>query len=370
MQHLVPHALFVFAALAALGAGSVVAAKTADPIVIGHRGAAGYRPEHTLAGYQLALDMGADFVEPDLVSTKDGVLVCRHENNIIETTNVATHPEFASFFKTKTVDGVTQQGWFTEDFTLAQLKTLRAKERLPLVRPANTVYDGLFEVPTLQEVIDLVKRGEKSRKENAVGRRANARIGIYPETKHPTYFRGIGLPLEDRLLDVLDKNGYRGPDSPCFIQSFESANLRYLATRTRIPLVQLLDAAGKPWDFVVAGDARTYADLATAAGLAFIATYAQGVGVNKSLIIPRNAAGFLLPPTNLVRDAHAVGLIVHGWTFRVENQFLPADFRIGADPNAHGDLEGEIAAFLAVGMDGFFTDNADIGVAARDAFVE
>lgn len=268
MQHVVRSSLVALALSAAFGAGSASAGRTAEPIVIGHRGAAGYRPEHTLAGYQLAIDMGADHVEPDLVMTKDGVLVCRHENNIVETTDVASHSEFASLFRTKSVDGVVVSGWFAEDFTLAQLKTLRAKERLPAIRPANTALDGQFEVPTLEEVIDLVRRNEKSRRETDVGRRANGRIGVYPETKHSTYFRGIGLPLEDALVAVLDKAGYRGKEAPVFIQSFETGNLRYLATRTRLPLVQLLDAGGKSWDFVVSDDPRTYADLATADGLA------------------------------------------------------------------------------------------------------
>ena len=355
----------------AFSAAFAAAKQSAEPIVIGHRGASGYLPEHTLEAYQRAIDMGADFVEPDLVMTRDGVLVCRHENDITDTTDVATHPEFASRLSTKTIDGRTQTGWFTEDFTLAELKTLRARERLPAVRPGNTAFDGLFEVPTLAEVIELVKRGEKSRAENPHGRRANGRIGIYPETKHPTYFDGLGLSMEEPLVALLEKNGYRGAESPVFIQSFETANLRQLAGRTRLRLVQLLDASGRPWDFTAAGDPRTYADLAKPAGLAWIATYASGIGANKNLIIPRNAAtGFLLAPTTLVSDAHAAGLIVHGWTFRAENTFLPADFRIGSDPAAHGDLAAEIRTFLATGMDGFFTDHPDVGVAARNALVE
>jgi len=338
------------------------------PIVIGHRGASGYRPEHTLESYQLAIDQGADYVEPDLVPTKDGVLVCRHENDITETTDVAGRPEFAPLLRTKTIDGVTQTGWFTEDLTLAQLKTLRAKERLPALRVANSAYDGLFEVPTLQEVIDLVKRGEESREKGRHGRRARGRIGIYPETKHPTYFDGLGLSMEEPLVATLHRNGYRGKHAPVFIQSFETGNLRDLASRTDLPLVQLLGDTGKPWDFVVSGDPRTYADLATGEGLRRIARYAKGVGVNKHLILPRDASGFLLEPTSLVRDAHLEGLVVHGWTFRAENTFLPANFRVGSNPAAYGDLEGEIAAFLEVGMDGFFTDQPDIGVSARDEF--
>jgi glycerophosphoryl diester phosphodiesterase len=347
------------------------AKKPTEPLVIGHRGASGYRPEHTLASYQLAIDMGADYVEPDLVSTKDGVLVARHENEIGGTTNVSTKPEFAARKTTKVVDGVSITGWFTEDFTLAELKTLRAKERIPDVRPQNATYDGQFPVPTLQEVIDLVKANEKARGNN--GR--NNRIGIYPETKHPTYFAGIGLPLEPKLIQLLAANGYKNKNDAAFIQSFEVGNLKRLATMTKLPRVQLIDALGKPYDFVVSGDPRTYADLVKPAGLAEIATYASGVGVNKNLIVPRDAANNLLTPTALIQDAHAKGLIVHGWTFRVENAFLPNQFRRGnpADPaylRQQGDLAGEIKLFLDLGIDGFFTDNSDIGVAARDAWVE
>src|SRR5262245_23540402 len=322
------------AAAAATRTDDAAAKSAAVPIVIGHRGASGYRPEHTLAAYQLAIDMGADFVEPDLVMTKDGVLVCRHENEISGTTDVASHPEFTLRFATKTIDGATISGWFTEDFTLAELKTLRAKERLPAVRPQNATYDGRYEVPTLQEVIDLVK-SQKGRT-----------VGIYPETKHPTYFQGLGLAMEEPLVAVLNANGYKTPSARCFIQSFETANLRKLAGLTKVPLVQLLDASGRPYDFVVAGDPRTYADLATPAGLAEIAEYADGIGANKSLIIPRDSSGFLIAPTTLVEDAHDAGLIVHGWTFRAENTFLPADFRIGSNPIAIGDLAGEVETFL------------------------
>jgi glycerophosphoryl diester phosphodiesterase len=325
------------------------------PLVIGHRGASGYRPEHTLASYQLAIDMGADYIEPDLVSTKDGVLVARHENDITGTTDVADHPEFADRRTTKTIDGVEVTGWFTEDFTLAELRTLRARERLPLLRPTNTAFDGLYQVPTLQEVIDLAKR---------------AGVGIYPETKHPTYFDSIGLSLEEPLLATLEANGYRGPDAPVFIQSFETANLRELNRRTRVPLVQLIDAAGRPYDFVVAGDPRTYADLVTPAGLAEIATYADGIGPNKNLIVPRDADGNLQKPTSLVGDAHGAGLLVHPWTFRRENSFLPADFRQGnpASPvylQAMGDFPAELRLFYRLGVDGLFSDNPDTAVASR-----
>jgi glycerophosphoryl diester phosphodiesterase len=325
------------------------------PLVIGHRGASGYRPEHTLASYRLAIEMGADYIEPDLVSTKDHVLVARHENNIADTTDVAAHPEFAARRTTKTIDGNPVTGWFTEDFTLAELRTLRAKERLPDLRPANTAFDGLYQVPTFQEVIDLAKR---------------ARVGIYPETKHPTYFDSIGLSLEEPLLATLRANGLTGPRAKVFIQSFETANLKELHGRTRVPLVQLIDATGRPYDFVVAGDPRTYADLVTPAGLAEIATYADGIGPNKDLIVPRDSAGNLQEPTSLVRDAHRAGLVVHPWTFRRENNFLPLDFRQGnpASPEflrAPGDLPAELRLFFRLGVDGVFSDNADTAVAAR-----
>ncbi|WP_200206096.1 glycerophosphodiester phosphodiesterase [Micromonospora coerulea] len=326
------------------------------PIVIGHRGASGYRPEHTLKSYRLAIRMGADYVEPDLVSTKDGVLVARHENEISGTTDVAAHPEFAARKATKTIDGGSVTGWFTEDFTLAELKTLRAKERLPQVRVANTAFDGKFEVPTFQEVIDLARAESKAR-----GRT----IGIYPETKHPSYFASIGLALEEPLVAVLRTNKLTHRHDPVFIQSFETANLRKLDGLIDVPLVQLMDAAGRPYDFAAAGDARTYADLATPAGLAWIAAYADGIGANKNLIVPRDAAGRLLAPTTLIPDAHREKLVVHAWTFRAENQFLPVDFRIGADPNARGDITSEYELFFGLGLDGAFADQPDTAVAAR-----
>ncbi|MFE2615922.1 glycerophosphodiester phosphodiesterase [Micromonospora chalcea] len=326
------------------------------PIVIGHRGASGYRPEHTLEAYRLAIRQGADFVEPDLVSTKDGVLVARHENEISGTTDVAARPEFAARKATKTIDGVTVTGWFTEDFTLAELKTLRAKERLPQVRVANTAFDGKFEIPTFQEVIDLARAESKAR-----GRT----IGVYPETKHPTYFASIGHALEEPLVAVLRRNRLTHRADPVFVQSFESANLRKLDKMIDVRLVQLMDASGAPYDFVAGGDKRTYADLATPAGLAWISRYADGVGLNKNLIVPRDAAGRLLAPTSVIRDAHRQKLVVHAWTFRAENQFLPVDFRIGADPNARGDITSEYELFFDLGLDGVFSDHPDTAAAAR-----
>ena len=325
--------------------------------VIGHRGAAGYRPEHTLASYELGARMGADYIEPDLVTTKDHVLVARHEPNITDTTNVADHPEFASRKTTKTIDGIEATGWFTDDFTLAELKTLRAKERLPLVRQRNTLYDGRYQVPTFQEVIDLVKR---------LSRELHRDIGIYPETKHPTFFRAEGLPLEELLVKTLNRNGLNHRGAKVFVQSFEISNLKALNKVLRVPLVQLLDSPDiKPGDVLAAGGTTTYGDLATAAGLKGVAKYADGVGPFKDYIIPRDASGHSLAPTSFVADAHAAGLVVHPYTFRNENQFLPLEDRSSDDPNAYGNAFAEDKRYFAAGVDGIFTDNSDTGVAAR-----
>jgi len=340
----------------ALGAD---AGSTKDPkpdkrnvIVIAHRGASGNRPEHTVAAYRLAIKQCADYIEPDLVSTRDHELVARHENDMTATTDVANHPEFADRQTTKVIDGISTTGWFTEDFTLAELKTLRAKERIPDVRPGNSTYDGRFEVPTLREVLDLAHRS----------RTCNGRpVGVYPETKHPSYFASIGLSLEDPLARGLHAAGYRGKRAAAYIQSFEIANLQQLRGMTRVPLAQLINCAGQPWDFTVAGDPRTYADLVTPAGLDFVRTYADGIAACKDVVIPRDGAGSLTIPTSVVADAHARRLLVHPWAFRVENQFLPTDLRSSADPNAPGDLTGEIRAFRDAGIDGYFTDNPDIG---------
>jgi glycerophosphoryl diester phosphodiesterase len=332
--------------------------RTTEPIVIGHRGASGYRPEHTLAAYKLAIRLGADHVEPDLVSTRDGVLVARHENEIGGTTDVAEHPEFADRRTTKVIDGRPVTGWFTEDFTLAELKTLRAEERLPEVRPDNTRYDGRFEVPTLDEVLAMVHHEE---------RRTGRPIGVYPETKHPSYFDGIGLSLEEPLLASLRRHGLDRAGSAVYIQSFETANLRALARVTRVPLVQLVDASGAPYDFVASGDPRTYRDLTTPEGLAWVAGYADGVGANKNLVLPRDpATGATGAPSDLVPDAHDEGLVVHVWTLRDENQFMATNFRRGTDPNAKGDAYAEARAFLDAGVDGIFSDHPDTTVMALE----
>jgi glycerophosphoryl diester phosphodiesterase len=341
------------------------------PLVIGHRGACGYVPEHTLTSYFIAIQQGADYVEPDLVMTRDAVLVARHENEIGASTNVADHAEFAIRRKAKVVDGVTVEGWFTEDFTLAELKTLRARERIADVRPDNVRFDGQFEIATFDEILALVSAVESERRVRAelLGLPAPARIGVYPETKHPSYFRALDLALEGPLLAALARWGFAGPDAPVFLQSFEVSNLMALRKLSPLPIVQLVEAEGQPYDFAVNGDARTYADLMTPAGLAEIAGYANVIGVNKTLIIPRNANDSLGRPTGLIAAAHAQGLSVHGWTFRAENYFLPRRFRSSGARARRGNLAAELSAYLAAGMDGFFTDQPDLGVRGRDAYL-
>jgi glycerophosphoryl diester phosphodiesterase len=350
--------LIVPAAMAGpASAGKSGKSKKAEPLVIAHRGASGYRPEHTLAAYALGARLGADYIEPDLVSTRDGVLVARHENEIGGTTDVAAHPEFASRRTTKPIDGVNLTGWFTEDFTLAELKTLRAKERIPDIRQRNTLYDGRYQVPTFQEVIDLSKR---------MSRKLGRTIGIYPETKHPTYFRSIGLPLEEPLVRILRRNDLDDRNDRVFVQSFEVSNLKWLDDRIDVPLVQLLSGrTARPYDFIAVGDPRTYGDMATPAGLREIARYADGVGPSKDYIVPRDAAGNSLAPTSFVGDAHRAGLLVHPYTFRNENTFLPLERRTSANPAEYGRAFSEYEQFFALGVDGLFTDNPDTAVEAR-----
>lgn len=348
------------------------------PLIIGHRGASGLRPEHTLASYELAIEQGADFIEPDVVSTKDGMLIARHEVNIKDTTDVADHPEFSDRFTTKIIDGTPEEGWFADDFTLAEIKTLRAEERLEF---RDQSFNGEFEIPTLQEIIDLAKA-----KSTETGRT----IGIYPETKHPTYHDSVGLSLEEPLVDILKANGYNQEDSPVFIQSFEVGNLKELNTLIDVPLVQLLNAAdialngeiieNQPYDFVVSGDDRTYGDLRTPEGLAEIAEYADGIGPWKRMIVSVESVDAdgdgladditgddlvndndksLTDPTSLIDDAHAAGLLVHAYTFRNEDIFLAQDY--------NGNPELEYEQFFSLGLDGLFTDFPGTGfeVASR-----
>jgi glycerophosphoryl diester phosphodiesterase len=299
-------------------------------VVIAHRGASGERPEHTLESYRLAIEEGADYIEPDLVMTRDGVLIARHENEIGGTTDVARHPEFAARRRTQIIDGETLTGWFTEDFTLAEIKTLRARERLPDLRPLNRAFDGQFTVPTFDEILQLAAHANSRRG-------GSPRVGVYPETKHPAHFAAIGLPLESAVLEALRRHDYAA-DSPVFIQSFDPRNLRELRGRTRLPLVQLLEHE--------LGD------------LGEIATYADAIGIAKPLATPEG-----------VRAAHAAHLQVHVWTFRAENEFLPDDLKFGTEPAAHGDLGAELRRFLDRGIDGFFIDFPAVGVAVRDAYI-
>ncbi len=300
-------------------------------LVIAHRGASGKRPEHTLESYRLAIEEGADYIEPDLVMTRDGVLVARHENEIGGTTDVAQHPEFAMRHRTQNIDGEAMTGWFTEDFTLAEIKTLRARERLPLLRPQNCAFDGRFAVPTFDEILQLATDANRQRA-------GGPKIGVYPETKHPLHFARIGLSQEQAVLDTLRRHEYGAEGNPVFIQSFEAENLRQLRGMTRLPLVQLLEHE--------LGDLKE------------IATYADGIGIAKALA---SAEG--------VRAAQAANLKVHVWTFRAENSFLPDDLRSGDSPAAHGDLDAEIQRFLCRGIDGFFVDYPAIGVRVRDAYI-
>jgi glycerophosphoryl diester phosphodiesterase len=382
-------------ALAALGALSLEPAhaqwNTASgeaPIVIGHRGASGYRPEHTLAAYELAIAQGANYIEPDLVMTKDGALLARHEpmlarvdlnadgsirmvngapviNRTDTSTNVWELPQYAGRLTVKTLDGARIGGWFIEDFTAAEVRAdIRAQERLRDVRLANNAFNNTLVIPTLQEVIDLAKA-----KSVETGRT----IGIYPETKHPTYFAAHAaanglMRMEDRLVQILHANYGNTSAAPVFIQSFEVNNLRYLNGVTNIKIAQLLNGSGRPYDFIVANDPRSYADLASRIGLDFVNDYADGVGANTDLMITL-VNGRLGTPTSLIADAHDLGLDVHGWTFRAENTFLPNEFDIGSNPASFGNLSGQIQAFLRLGMDGLFTDQPDLGVAAVVASV-
>ncbi|MCB2066766.1 MAG: glycerophosphodiester phosphodiesterase [Erythrobacter sp.] len=320
-------------------------------LIIAHRGASGERPEHTLAAYELAIDQGADYIEPDLVPTRDGVLVARHENEIGGTTDVAQHPEFASRLTTRTIDGVEVTGWFTEDFTLAELRTLRARERLPELRPQNTAYDGLYQVPTLEEIIALVRAREAE-----TGRR----IGLYPELKHPHYFAGIGQDTAETLVEQLNAAGYTGEDAPVFIQSFEMDVLQRLNGVTDLRLVQLISAEGGP------ADRRDwlYADMITPQGLADLAEYADAVGVDIRLLLASDERDGELraSSTGLTEAAQAAGLLVHAWTARRENAFLPQRWWRPRTPSDEGCDNKLYRSLVRVGVDGVFSDNPERAV--------
>lgn len=340
------------AGLALAGCGSGAGApEPRFPIVIAHRGASGERPEHTLAAYRLGIEQGADFIEPDLVLTRDGALVCRHENEISETTDVAVRPEFAGRRSSRLIDGQTVSGWFTEDFTLAELKTLRCKERLAQLRVANTAFDGQETIPTFDEVVALA---------NAEG------IGVYPELKHPAYFEGLGLDPLGALVQALRRGELGLQPDRVFVQCFEIGPLQRLASMSgsQIRCIQLIAAEGAPAD----GEGLTYADLIAPEGLKRISGYAYGIGAQKSLIIPRDGAERSLPATDLVRRAHDEGLKVHAWTFRSENFFLPDEFRAGPDPQVRGDGRAELEQFFAAGVDGVFCDHPEDGFEARQAW--
>jgi glycerophosphoryl diester phosphodiesterase len=329
----------------------------AAPLLIAHRGASGHLPEHTLAAYALAILQGADYIEPDLVATRDGVLVARHENEIGGTTDVAKHEEFADRRRSQSIDGITMEGWFTEDFTFDELQTLRARERIPALRPENTKHDGEFGIPSFDEILTLLAQANAAR--TAQGK---SPVGVYPETKHPSHFAALGLALESPLLAALERGAGA---TPVFIQSFEVGNLAALHERCRWPLVQLMSGDGGPWDKSGTAESQewTYGNMAKPAGLARIARYASAIGVQKTMVMTEGADGSLTP-TTLVRDAHAAGLAVHVWTFRAENNFLPRSLRRGDELSAHGDLAAEILSFRNAGMDALFCDHPGLARAA------
>ena len=315
----------------------------AHPLIIAHRGASGERPEHTRAAYLLAIEQGADFIEPDLVMSRDGVLVVRHENEIGGTTDVADRPEFADRRVTRTVDGAAVTGWFTEDFTLAELKTLRARERLPALRPGSAAFDGQEDVLTFEAVLDIA---------------AEAGVGVAPELKHPTHFAALGLTMEDAFVAALERRGLTGAGASVLVQCFEVGALQRLAGRIDTPLLQLMAREGGPAD----RPELSYAAMATPEGLAGVAAYAGWIGVDTAMIEPEPGA-----PTGLVADAHAAGLKVAGWTFRAENVFLPEADRVGDEPAGHGRLRARLARFAGYGLDAAFLDQP--GLAADRASV-
>lgn len=335
------------------------------PVIIAHRGASGYRPEHTIAAYELAINMGADYIEPDLVFTKDGHLVCRHENEISLTTDVAKRKEFENRKITKKIDGKLVTGWFTEDFTLAEIKTLRCIERLPELRNANCRFDEMFTIPTFQEVLEL--RSIKSLEKGRV-------IGVYPETKHPSYYKALGYDFNKPLLKLLNEEGLNKHNSPVYIQSFETENLKQLSKLTAVKLIQLLAKDGGPYD-KQSGYTKTYDSMATPDGLSDIYSYAVGIGPEKTMIFPIDENGNTQKITSLLTDAKNAKLKVHPWTFRLENHFLANEYKakslkdniIDKDP---GYLVAEIKAYFDLDIDGIFCDFADIAYDCKKTIIQ
>lgn len=327
-------------------------------LVVGHRGASGYRPEHTLAAYELAVRQGADFIEPDLVSTSDHVLVCLHDVELSQTTDVADHPELADRRTTKQVNGRSQTGWFAEDLTLAEVKTLRARERLPQLRPDNTAYDGKYEVPTFAEVLAL---------RASLAQETGRTVGVYPELKMPTHFREVGLPLEPVFAEQLRAAGLDSATAPVFVQSFEPTSLRRLKADhgVRARLTFLSYPSGAPYDLSSSGDPRSYADLNTDTGLAWLSGFVSVVAADQVQVIPRRSDGRLGVVTALPARVRAAGLRLHVYALRSENTFLPLDYRVGTDPAADGRATQLDAAYFKAGADALFCDQPDLCVAAR-----
>ncbi|WP_343345455.1 glycerophosphodiester phosphodiesterase family protein [Sphingomicrobium sp. XHP0239] len=309
------------------------------PLLIAHRGASAERPEHTLEAYRRAIELGVDYIEPDLVATSDGHLIARHEAELSGTTDVGDHPEYADRMATRSIDGRRVTGWFAEDFTLAEIRTLRAKERLPLVRPANTRHDGRYRIPTFAEIVALARRESE-----ATGRT----IGVYPELKHPTYLAGRGFDVTAMMAAELQRLGLDGADAPLFVQCFEMLPLQRLSERVETPLILLFAAEGGPAD----APGVTYAELAAPERLRAIARFATGIGVSIRLLVDD-----ALVPTTLVADAHEAGLQVHAWTLRAENAFLPEPLRSNEKSGDIGNYAPLWRALIDTGADGFFVDN-------------
>ena len=314
-----------------------------SPLIIAHRGASGERPEHTRMAYARAIEQGADFIEPDLVMSRDGVLIVRHENEIGGTTDVAWRPEFADRRTTRIIDGQSVTGWFTEDFTWAELQTLSARERLPDLRPANTAFDDVEPILSFEQVLEIARDASA---------RTGRIIGVVPELKHPSYFASVGLPMEDVFVSVLERHGLAGAEAPVIVQCFEVGTLRRLDARIETPLLQLIAASGGPAD----DPGLSYYAMITPHGLAEIVGYAEWIGVDTALIEPEPSA-----PTTWVADAHAAGLTVAAWTVRAENACMPVSDRIGSDPAAHGRLREPRARVTAYGLEAVFMDQPGLG---------